>query len=169
MKHVKGDLIQMAKNGQFDVIVHGCNCFHTMGGGISAQIKRHFPAAYESDLETGFKDAGKLGTYSMAKIPLEHVCMLSLSEQRGLSIDPKYIIVVNAYTQYDFGSYINGCPTDYNAIRSVFRSIAKDFEGLRVGIPAIGCGLGGGDWGRVSAIIDEECQNLDITYVEFVR
>jgi O-acetyl-ADP-ribose deacetylase (regulator of RNase III) len=31
MKVIKGDLIQLAKDGKFDLIVHGCNCFCTMG------------------------------------------------------------------------------------------------------------------------------------------
>jgi O-acetyl-ADP-ribose deacetylase (regulator of RNase III) len=42
-----GDLIRLAILGNFDVIVHGCNCFKTMGGGIAAQIKRVFPKAYQ--------------------------------------------------------------------------------------------------------------------------
>ena len=35
MNIVKGDLIKSAKEGQFDVIIHGCNCFNTMGAGIA--------------------------------------------------------------------------------------------------------------------------------------
>jgi O-acetyl-ADP-ribose deacetylase (regulator of RNase III) len=31
MKTIAGDLIKMAKNNEFDVIVHGCNCFTSMG------------------------------------------------------------------------------------------------------------------------------------------
>ena len=31
MKEVFGDLIELALVGKFDVIVHGCNCFSTMG------------------------------------------------------------------------------------------------------------------------------------------
>ena len=32
MKTIEGNLISLAKAGQFDVIVQGCNCFCTMGG-----------------------------------------------------------------------------------------------------------------------------------------
>lgn len=28
---INDDLIDLAKNGNFDVIIHGCNCFCTMG------------------------------------------------------------------------------------------------------------------------------------------
>lgn len=168
MKHIKGDLIKLAQQGHFDVIVHGCNCFHTMGGGIALTIKNTFPDAYQADLKTPYQDAEKLGTYSKADIVSKHTVHLSLSEERGLTIEPKVLTVVNAYTQYDFGSHRNPCPVDYQAIRRVFRAIAKDFAGKRVGIPAIGCGLAGGDWNIVEQIIDEECPDLDVTYVEFV-
>jgi len=39
IRYVDGDLVQMAKEGKFDVIAHGCNCFCAMGAGIAPQIK----------------------------------------------------------------------------------------------------------------------------------
>lgn len=51
MKTVHGNLIKMALEGKFDVIIHGCNCFNTFGAGIALQIKRIFPDAYEADLK----------------------------------------------------------------------------------------------------------------------
>lgn len=35
----QGDLIERAENGDFDVIIQGCNCFHTMGAGIAKSIR----------------------------------------------------------------------------------------------------------------------------------
>jgi O-acetyl-ADP-ribose deacetylase (regulator of RNase III) len=52
MKKVKGDLIKLAKEGAFDLIIHGCNCFGTMGAGIARTIKSQFPVAYTADLDT---------------------------------------------------------------------------------------------------------------------
>ena len=52
MKIIQGDLVAMAQQGQFDVIVHGCNCFCAMGAGIAKSIRRAFPQAYEADLKT---------------------------------------------------------------------------------------------------------------------
>ena len=52
MKVVYGDLIDMALEGHFDVIVHGCNCFCAMGAGIAKQIKETFRSAYNEDLKT---------------------------------------------------------------------------------------------------------------------
>jgi hypothetical protein len=42
MKTVYGDLVKLAIAGNFDVIVHGCNCYHTMGAGIAKQIKKNY-------------------------------------------------------------------------------------------------------------------------------
>jgi O-acetyl-ADP-ribose deacetylase (regulator of RNase III) len=43
MKTIQGDLIRLAREGGFDLIVHGCNCFGTMGAGIAKGIKAAFP------------------------------------------------------------------------------------------------------------------------------
>ena len=44
MKIISGNLITLALEGHFDVIVHGCNCFGVMGAGIAAQMQTHFNA-----------------------------------------------------------------------------------------------------------------------------
>lgn len=139
----------MAQNGEFDVIVHGCNCFHTMGGGIALQIKKAFPDAYRADLYTPHGSPFKLGTYSKAVIG--------------------ELTVVNAYTQYTFD---RGNDVEYCAVYNVFKQIAQDFPFSRIGIPCIGAGLAGGDWKLLSHIIEEAIRTvgkgeLDLTVVEF--
>lgn len=147
MKYIKGDLIELSKAGHFDVIVHGCNCFHTMGAGIAAQIAKEFPEAYEADKKTVYGASDKLGTYSAAKI--------------------ENLTIVNAYTQHKLGSRYNSQPADYMAIQHVFAKISRDFVGKKLGIPKIGCGLGGAKWCCVERIIDEQCPDMDITCVEY--
>ena len=44
MTILKGNLITMALNGEFDVIVHGCNCFNRMRRGIGVDMAREFKA-----------------------------------------------------------------------------------------------------------------------------
>nr|WP_314489284.1 macro domain-containing protein [uncultured Kingella sp.] len=77
-----GDLIALALAGEFDVIIHGCNCRHTMGAGIAKQIKAQFPAAYAADCATP-KGASKLGQISSATV----------------DCNGRELIIVNAYTQ----------------------------------------------------------------------
>ena len=68
MKTVTGDLIALAEAGQFDVIVHGCNCFHAMGAGVAAAIASRYPSALTADKATDFGDAAKLGTISTVDV-----------------------------------------------------------------------------------------------------
>ena len=151
MKIVEGDLIKLALEGNFDVIIHGCNCFRTMGKGIASTIKRVFPQAYEADRETIGGDVNKLGDYSLA------VVKKSFGQ----------IAVVNAYTQFRYNPKygMDGKHADYDAIRSVFRKIKEDMHGMRIGYPKIGAGLAGGDWSVISKIIDEELEGEDHTLV----
>lgn len=149
MKIVEGDLIALAKKGEFDVIVHGCNCFCTMGAGIAKTIKKEFPAAYTADLNTQEGCKEKLGSLSYAQVEL----------------DEGKLIVVNAYTQYDWRGK---APTvDYNAVRSAFAAVKKHFSGKSIGFPKIGAGLAGGDWAKIAAIIEEELEGEDYTFVQY--
>ena len=149
MKILKGNLLQLALDGNFDVIIHGCNCMCTMGAGIARQIKQHFPDAYKADQATKSGDRKKLGTYTSAEV-----------ERAGV-----HYTVINAYTQYDFGG--RKVNVDYDAVRSCFRAIRRDFAGKRIGYPMIGAGLAGGNWDTIAAIIDEELEGEDHTLVIF--
>lgn len=159
MKVVKGDLIQMAKNGEFDVITHGCNAFNTMGGGIAKTIKAEFPEAYQIDCQTRKGDYRKLGTISTATFQIND--------------KTDFLTVVNSYTQFKYWKDKNDDPmeplVDYDAVRKCFKAIKKQYGGqnLKFGIPKIGAGLALGDWGVIAKIIDEEMEGEDVTLVIF--
>ncbi len=162
MNVVKGDLIQMAKNGEFDVIVHGCNAFCCFGGGIARTVKQEFPEAYQVDCTTRKGDYLKLGTISL------------VSGLQSLQGTPAYnLTVVNAYTQYKYWKNKNDDPAeplvDYDAVRKCFKEIKKQFGGhkFRFGIPKIGAGLALGDWSVIAKIIDEEMEGENVTLVLF--
>lgn len=144
MKIIKGNLIKLAH--KFDIIVHGCNCFCTMGAGIALQIKTNFPEAYQADQQTTQGDMIKLGKYTHA------------------IISPQ-LTVINAYTQYRYGPNT----VNYLAIRSVFKQIKLDFSGQRIGYPKIGAGLAGGDWSKISEIIDTELRGEDHTLIKLEK
>ncbi len=149
MKIVSGDLIALALQGAFDVIVHGCNCMCMMEAGIAKAIRNTFPEAYLADQRTISGDRKKLGSISTATVQTRH--------------GP--LTVVNAYTQYHW--YGDGPLVDYDAVASAFRQIKKRFSGKRIGYPKIGAGFGGGDWERIAAIIDTELAGEDHTLVVF--
>ena len=154
MNIVKGDLLKMAIDGKFDVIIHGCNCFCTMGAGIASQIAQQFPSAYKADKETTNGDKTKLGNYTKVEVSM---------------FGGPVFTIVNAYTQYGYGGRLNGeTDVDYNALRNVMRKINTDFAGKRVGYPLIGAGLAGGDWNIIAEIIDQELVDVDHTLVEYI-
>ena len=149
MKTIKGDLIKLALDDVFDVIIHGCNCQCAMGAGIAKLIKKQFPEAYKADLQTVKGDESKLGSISFATVIR----------------DNKDITIVNGYTQYHWRG--SGVLVDYDAIRSVMREVKSDFSGKRIGYPKIGAGLAKGDWNIISRIIDQELDGEDHTLVEY--
>lgn len=156
MKVVKGDLIKLAQQGVFDVIVHGCNCFCTMGKGIAPQIKKAFPAAYIADCQTRKGDKSKLGTISYATVETFN----------------GELVVVNAYTQYDYRKGYNSDSkrrVDYKALRSCFKEIKQYFNGRRIGYPMIGAGLAGGDWDTIAKIINQELVDEDHSLVKWEK
>lgn len=168
IKTIKGDLIKLARQGNFDAIIHGCNCFNTMGKGIAFNIKRYFPEAYEADKKTIRGDESKLGTYSTAKIKgtdkTNNTAEANNIDKANNTAED--LIVINAYTQYHF---VGSTPIDYKAVEKVFVKINKDFKNYRIGIPKIGAGLAGGDWQKISKIIDKATPDLKIILVEYLN
>lgn len=129
---VRGNLLEAPES----IIIHGCNCWHTMGGGVARYIAEKYPEAYMADKNTPLGDAKKLGKYSFA------------------IVDEKTI--VNAYTQFDFGTDTR--KLDYNALVDVMERIFYDFTDDTVAMPKIGCGLAGGDWRIVRAILESAAE-----------
>lgn len=159
---VNGDLISLAKAGTFDVIAHGCNCFCTMGAGIAPLMAEAFGAdSFPKEDKMYYGDVNKLGTIDHKSIPLR--------DSEG-KFNGSVVRVVNAYTQYDFGSNHEGgraMPVDYEAIRLVMRKMNHLFQGSHIGLPLIGCGLAGGDWNVVKRIIQEELTDCTVTIVHY--
>lgn len=140
IEYIEGNLITSALNGDFDVIVHGCNCFNTMGAGIAKQIKNVFPAAHVVDQRTCCGTIDKLGTFSKASVTCgEH--------------GDRELVVINAYTQYSYGGGKQNA--DYKAIEEVFVRIVNAHPTANIGIPKIGAGLAGGDWDVIEGIINK--------------
>jgi len=157
MKVIEGDLLELAEENKFDVIIHGCNCFNKMRSGIANQIRKKYPEAEETDSITKKGDINKLGKFSLIRT----------SDKGGKRV------VINAYTQYKWWDKISTKPTlvDYDAVRMVFREVYNMYGGtcIKIGYPKIGAGLAGGDWDIISKIIDEELGDMDHTLVEYKK
>ncbi len=128
--HAKGNLLAMAQAGEFDVIIHGCNCQANMGGGIAAQIAELYPEAQAADEEI-FMD------YEDSPIQLLGNVSIAPTDD-GFHI-------VNGYTQL-----MGGAGTfSYAALELVLMKVAALYPNKRIGIPYIGCGIAGGDQNKI--------------------
>ncbi len=146
---INGDLLELAKKGDFDLISHGCNCCKNMGAGIALGIKHKFPLAFEVDKNTA-------------------------SEFGGISICYDYpeCIVVNSYTQKYPGRSQGGIDSEHNryeAIRSSMKLINEQFKNKHIGLPLIGCGLAGLKWNKVKKILMEELSDMEVTIVHYEK
>lgn len=141
LNFAKGNLIDMAEAGEFDIIVHGCNCQNTMGSGIAKEIRERHPVAYRADTNMHKKMAHPvdlLGNYSW------HVGCVGK--------EGKTFTIVNAYTQ------LNYLPRgvdhfDYDSFKLILKKLATIEPRKRYGFPMIGMGLAGGDKDRIMKIL----------------
>jgi O-acetyl-ADP-ribose deacetylase (regulator of RNase III) len=150
LKHTKGNLLDLAEKGAFDIVVQGCNCFNTMGGGIAREIRERYPMAAEVDNETVQGDYRKLGNYTTA-------------------FTGKFLIV-NAYTQYNMSQGTD--VFEYTAFQLITEKLAFAYPGKKFGLPYIGMGLAGGDKTWIMPIIENFAKRVSmedgtVTLVEF--
>lgn len=155
MDIIKGNLIDIAKEGCFDVIAHGCNCFCAQHSGIAFQMVKEFNTddyrVYKLEDKSLTGDINKLGQIEAGRC--------------SVAYKSKEIDVVNCYTQYLMGT--DKRHLDYDALRLCMRKLNHYYKGKKIGLPKIGCGLAGGDWSIVKEIIETELINCKVTVVEF--
>lgn len=147
-KEIQGNLITLAKEGKFDVIAHGCNCFCRMKRGIAPQMAEAFGCdSFPLESKKFEGDINKLGQID---------CLLIYDK----TLDKQYT-VINAYTQYQWGTQLK--PFDYEAFTLCMRKINNIFKGKNIGLPQIGSHLAGGIWSEED-LSHEERENLLINF-----
>ena len=167
-QEIEGDLIELALQGKFEVITHGCNCFCTMGAGIAPQMAKAFGCdKYPMEADYLIGDINKLGTIDAQKRSIQ---MYYPGKLTTLPIS-KILVVVNSYTQYYYGKNSPGYerPLDYSALELCLRKINYLFRFSKIGLPQIGCGLAGGQWEIVKGIIQKELKDCDVTVVIYKK
>lgn len=150
LSHATGNLLDLAEAGKFDVVVQGCNCFNTMGGGIAREIRERYQMAATVDSETEKGDYNKLGNYTTA-------------------FTGKFLIV-NAYTQYNMSRGTD--VFEYTAFQLILEKLTFAYPGKRIGLPYIGMGLAGGDKDVIITMIEWFAERVaeqggSVTLVEF--
>lgn len=161
-KEIEGDLIELAKRGEFDVIAHGCNCQSVMGSGLAPKMAKAF-GCDKYEMERWGPTIEKLGCIDYQTVVLGENNTFSRSDWMNVKDEPE-LIVVNAYTQYRPGV---GLQLDYEALTLCLRKMKHLFSGQRIGLPQIGAGLAGGEWTRIKQIIQTELSGENVTVVIF--
>ena len=144
-QEINGDLLELAKSYKFDVIAHGANCKQVMGSGIALQIKKQFPEVYKEDYLDRRTPTQRWGDYTAFTY----------------DNDKKLLHVFNLYTQYSPGPNL-----DYTALELSLKKLAKNIKpNSKIGLPQIGCGIGGGNWLKVKEIIQRVLSEYNVTIV----
>lgn len=144
-KEVYGDLIELAQQGKFEVLVNECNCLCTMKEGIAPKIAR---------------------VYGCDDFPMEHEAYSGDINKLG-QIDfafRKGVFLANCYTQYGTKNDRDKTPGDYEALTLCLRKLNYLFKGKQIGLSRLGCDSGL-EWDTVKQIIEEELKDMDITIV----
>lgn len=152
--HTKGNLLDLAEAGEFDIIIHGCNCFNTMGGGIAREVRERYPNVAEADAATLRGDYTKLGNWTTSAVV------------KG----DNAFVVINAYTQYDMSKGED--VFEYTAFDMVLQKLSHMYGTKRFGLPYIGMGLAGGDADVIMNQIEYFAETVaaqggSVTLVEF--
>lgn len=145
VKEIKGDLLELFEKGEVHSIAHGANCFRIMGAGIAKQIADKYPEALRADKEFMNNPILKLGRYS--------VCTVEHGK------------IYNLYTQLEPGPNF-----ELAALKSALDELSRDVRYyrtvLKLAVPLIGAGIGGGDWDYIKMILDNY-DNILVTIVHY--
>jgi O-acetyl-ADP-ribose deacetylase (regulator of RNase III) len=155
LKHTKGNLLDLAEAGEFDIVVQGCNCFNTMGGGIAREIRERYPVVASVDMETVKGDYNKLGNWTECDAG-----------------DKNRFTVINAYTQYNMSTGED--VFEYVAFELILLKLLHFCGDKRIGLPYIGMGLAGGDKETIMGMIEAFAYGVaekggSVTLVEFAQ
>ena len=103
-----------------------------MGAGLALELMQRYPEVYQADLVASREGLNTLGNISVA----------------GCGD----FVVVNCYTQQEIG---HGVQASYEAIAESLKKVKQAFPRQRIGLPLLGCGLGGLDEYEVIRIFEE--------------
>ncbi len=140
-----GDLFNATLGKEDTILVHGCNAQGVMGSGVAAIVKKLYPRAYNVYKTAKYHPGLKVGDVSV-------------------SVKPGECQVANAVTQEFYGrdgkQYVS-----YDGVVEAMMDIATyaKTNNLKVHLPMIGGGLGGGDVKRLAAIFQAAFHDVDAT------
>lgn len=146
------------------IIAHQVNGLGIMGGGLAKQIKQKHPnvyTRYHRFVKQHDTPEELLGTNLMVASNGENIWQFDKTQSQTK-------IISNLFGQARIGT--SQKQTDEQALRQAFEHLAAyaQIDGLSIALPqGIGCGLGGGDWNEIRAIIQDVFEDCDVTIYRF--
>ena len=139
--YVKGNLL----DSDCDYICHQVNCQGVMNSGVAKQIREKWPEVYDAYLE-------KHNRYKRMSLTEDDM----LGDIGVVYIRERDSWAINMYSQCQYG-YDGKRYTSYDAFATCLNQLSAVVpEGKTIAFPKnIGCGLGGGNWKVISALIEE--------------
>ena len=139
-----------------NAIAHSCNTRNIMGGGIAKQIKNRYPQAYEADTKAFNIEYDKDGQYVswLGKFSKAEINSKFLPNDQGF--------IYNMYTQASIGD--GSRQVHYEKFWQALKRVEQDLYSIYydnpnppvLGLPyGISCGLAGGNWGIIKAMIED--------------
>lgn len=147
IRYVKGDATRPLRLPM--TIVHVTNDKGGWGKGFVMALERRFP---------GLGDRWRKLKQKIGDVEIQGVAPM--------------LDVAHCCAQSGYKSAQNPVPLDYDALRRCLRKVAAHvgYQGSAgVCMPRIGCGLAGGDWSRVEAIISDELKDVDVYVYDLER
>jgi O-acetyl-ADP-ribose deacetylase (regulator of RNase III) len=144
---IKGDITE----SDCEVIAHGVNCQNVMGSGVAKALFDKWPKVkenYHNQIDVDY----------MLGILDEPFQLLGTMQVVSVEKD-KYVL--NCFTQLHYGAS-GDLFLSYDAlIQSLERAyrFCRALEVNEIALPKIGCGLAGGDWNIVTAILNSVFPN----------
>jgi O-acetyl-ADP-ribose deacetylase (regulator of RNase III) len=151
MKFIVGDVTQPQGEGT-KILVHVCNDAGGFGSGVAGAI-----AKWRPEVRQAYKEWHAKGE----NFALGMVQLVKLDDG---------IIVANMIAQHGY-SYAGHPAIQYPALHMCLSKVAKRAKELCATIhaPRLGCGLAGGTWDKVEAIILDTMGDLDVTVYDLEK
>ena len=140
---VPGDLLAQ----ECGILVHQVNARGVMGAGLAKKVRAAFPEVWED----------YRSRYEAGLLHLGRVVFTPVGEE---------LWVASLVGQESYGR--QRVQTDYAALQTGLKAVRRfsRLSGLQVFVPkGLGCGLAGGDWARVSALLESTLPECVVLYL----
>lgn len=152
IEYLTGDATAPATPGP-KIIVHVCNDIGGWGRGFVLALSKKWP-----EPEQAYRAWHKTGEN------------FTLGQSRFVDVTHD-IAVANMIGQQGVRATKDGPPIRYDALRECLEQVADEAKrrGASVHMPRIGCGLAGGSWDEVGAIVEETlaARGIAVTVYDF--